>query len=255
MTGPVIEAVGASFGYAGRPAVDQLDLHVAPGEIVALLGPNGAGKTTTVLGLAGGVALMAGSVKWKGRPTTASLDQRVRRGISLVREGRTVVKALSVADNLKLVAPVKRSLELFPELEPHLRRRAGVLSGGQQQMLALAREPELLMVDELSLGLAPVIVHRLFQALSHARSQGTSVLVVEQQVRQALAIADRGYVLRRGRIYLEGTAAELKAKEADIEGAYLSAENPAGSDAEIAGTGATPHPRNDIKGTSNSALI
>jgi branched-chain amino acid transport system ATP-binding protein len=236
MSAPLLEAVEASFGYAGRPAVDKLNLHIQPGEIVALLGPNGAGKTTTVLGLAGGARILGGTVKWKGDPTRARLDERVRGGISLVREGRTVIKALSVADNLKLVAPIKRCLELFPELEPHLRRRAGVLSGGQQQMLALARalarEPELLMVDELSLGLAPVIVHRLFESLAAARGQGTAVLVVEQQVRQALAIADRGYVLRRGRVHLEGSAQELRAKQASIEGAYLSTASSVGAEGE-----------------------
>lgn len=227
MTAPVLQTRALSVGYGGAPAVRDLDLEVNAGEIVVLLGSNGAGKSTTVLGVTGVLSPTSGQVVWKGRATRQPLHRRARTGTSLVREKRSIVTSLSVADNIKLACPVSRALKLFPALEPHLGRRAGLLSGGQQQMLelarALGREPELLVVDELSLGLAPLIVKDLFAALDEARSRGVAILLVEQHARGALALADRGYVLRRGRVEDSGTATELLGRLDAIEGSYLSA--------------------------------
>jgi branched-chain amino acid transport system ATP-binding protein len=227
MSIPVLQTRELSVGYGGRPVVRELDLEVHPGEIVVLLGSNGSGKTTTVLGVTGVLEASSGEVMWKGKVTRSPLHRRARAGTSLVREKRSIVASLSVADNIKLACPVKRALTLFPALEPHLNRRAGLLSGGQQQMLelarALGREPELLVVDELSLGLAPLIVKDLFAALDEARTRGVAVLLVEQHARGALALADRGYLLRRGRVEDSGTATELLERIDLITGSYLSA--------------------------------
>jgi branched-chain amino acid transport system ATP-binding protein len=222
----VLEAVDLALGYGGRPVVRDLSMHIKPGEMVAVLGPNGAGKSTSALGLAGVLTPITGSLIWKGKPTRARFDRRARTGTSLVREKRSIVASLNVKDNIRLACPVERGLKYFPELEPHLKRKAGLLSGGQQQMLelarALGREPELLIADELSLGLAPLIVQRLFDALTAARERGIAIILIEQHARKALALADRGYVLSRGEIRRQGTATELQSRINDIETVYLS---------------------------------
>ncbi len=206
---PLIEARSLAAGYDGVPAVHDLDLYVDAGEIVALLGPNGAGKTTTMLTLAGEIPPLAGEVRFEGTPTTAPLHRRAKRGLAIVTEERSVFMDLSTAANLRLGrGETARALELFPELDELLGRRAGLLSGGEQQILTLARalagEPKLLLADELSLGLAPLIVERILRAVREAADRNVGVLLVEQHAVQALRLADRAYVLRRGRIELEG---------------------------------------------------
>jgi len=223
----VLEARGLEAGYGGRPAIHGVDVAVAEGEITVLLGPNGAGKSTTVLALAGVLAPLGGSVRWDGKPTRTRLHRRARLGLSLVTEERSVIRALSVRDNLRLGCRVEDALALFPELEPLLDRPAGLVSGGEQQMVtlarALARRPRVVLVDELSLGLAPMVVDRLFRALRRAADDGVGVLLVEQHVRKALTLADWAHVLRRGRIELSGSAADLRARPGDIEQHYLAA--------------------------------
>jgi ABC-type branched-subunit amino acid transport system ATPase component len=224
---PALSCEGLSAGYAGAPVVRDLDLHVQPGEVVVLLGPNGAGKTTTILTLAGELPPLSGTVSLHGRPTTAALHHRARAGLALLTEERSVLMKMSVVDNLRLgKGDVGRALAVFPELEPHLQRRAGLLSGGQQQMLslarALAREPRVLLADELSLGLAPLAVQRLFDAVRAAADTGVAVLLVEQHVSSVLRIADRGYLLVHGQVALEGTTAHLRENWHEVEGAYLT---------------------------------
>ena len=212
----VLRVSGLVAGYGDLAAVRGVDLEVHAGEVVALLGPNGAGKTTTLLTLAGELPKIAGQVQYMERPFKGPLHQRVRRGLAFVPEERSVFMGLSVADNLKIGGRSARVLAMFPELGPLLGRRAGLLSGGEQQMLtlgrALAMKPRLLMADELSVGLAPLIVDRLFDALmTTAREDGTAVLLVEQQARRALRVADRWYLLSRGVLAAKGNASDSDA--------------------------------------------
>jgi branched-chain amino acid transport system ATP-binding protein len=223
----LLEAVDLSAGYGSLAAVRNLSLHVGAGEIVALLGANGAGKTTTILTLSGELPPIGGEVRWLGEPATRPLHVRARQGLSLVTEEKSVFMGLSVAENLRLGrGDPALALELFPELGDHLDRRCGLLSGGQQQMLTLARalagRPRVLLADELSLGLAPILVGRLLEAVRRAvDTQGTGVLLVEQHVRQALRWADRIYVLQRGTLVLEDTAASARGRIEEIERSYL----------------------------------
>jgi len=219
-------------GYGSLAAVRDLDIEVHPGEVVALLGPNGAGKTTTLLTLAGALPPLQGEVLWCGEPVSEALHRRVGRGLGLVTEERSVFANLTTKANLRLGRgdPAK-AIELFPELAALGDRKAGLLSGGEQQMLALARvlagDPSVLLVDELSLGLAPIIVNRLFRALRDTADGGSAVLVVEQYTQRALEIADRVYVLNRGRLVLEGAASELRSDPDRLRESYLLA-SPAG---------------------------
>jgi branched-chain amino acid transport system ATP-binding protein len=223
-----LEAVDLSAGYGSLPAVRNLDLTISEGEIVALLGANGAGKTTTILTLCGELVPLGGEVRWLGKPAKASLCRRAREGLSLVTEEKSVFMGLTAAQNLRLGRgdPVVAA-QLFPELTPHLNRKAGLLSGGQQQMLTLARalagRPRVLLADELSLGLAPILVHRLLAAVRKAvDEQGTGVLLVEQHVREALKWADRVYVLQHGVCVFEDTAASARLRIDEIERSYLA---------------------------------
>ena len=222
----VLAARGLSAGYGGAPVVRALDIEVRAGEVVVLLGPNGAGKTTTLLTLAGALTPHAGEVHVAGSPSTASLHRRARGGLSLVPEDRSVIMSLTVRENLRVGrCDPALALATFPELTEHLDRRAGLLSGGQQQMVtlarALARRPTVLLADELSLGLAPQVVTRLLTAVRAAADDGLAVLLVEQHVRSALTIADRVHVLRHGRLAWSGTAAEAEANRDAVASAYL----------------------------------
>ena len=219
-------------GYGGLAVVRDLDLRVSEGEVVALLGPNGAGKTTTLLTACGLLPAIAGEVRVDGRPLGARHpSEAARRGVSLVPEDRALFFDLTVRENLRVGSrgrrgAIERMLELFPELGPLAKRKAGLLSGGQQQMLAIARglaaEPRLLVVDEMSLGLAPLIVQRLLALLRDVATEaGTAVLIVEQHVHLSLTIADRAYVLNHGDLVLEGTAQELRSRRDLLEVSYL----------------------------------
>lgn len=221
-----IEARKVTAGYGGVPVLRDVDLHVKPGEVVALLGANGAGKTTTLRALMGAIEVMSGEVAWNGAPTHLPMHKRSRAGMSYVPEERSVIMSLTAADNLKLGGgSLETAVALFPELEPHLKRRAGLLSGGQQQMVALGRAlsrgPRCLLADELSLGLAPIIVDRLLSAVRTAADSGLSVLLVEQHAAKALAVADRAYLLVRGRIEEESSASSMASRMADLESRYL----------------------------------
>jgi len=201
---------------------------VSPGEVVALIGPNGAGKTTTLLTIAGELPPIAGEVAFQDVKSTAPLFRRAQRGMGFVTEERSVFMSLTTEENLRVagVAPAA-AVEIFPELAPLMKRTAGLLSGGEQQMLtlarAVARNPKLLLVDELSLGLAPLIIKRLLETVRQVASErATGVVLVEQHVRQALRIADRVYVMQRGRIVITGTADEVDGRIDEIEATYLS---------------------------------
>jgi branched-chain amino acid transport system ATP-binding protein len=224
----LIEARSVSSGYGKMAVVRDLDLHVDAGEVVVLIGANGAGKTTTLLTLAGELTPLQGEVHFLGQPTKAPMHARCRNGLGYVTEERSVIMDLTVADNLKLadVAP-EVAFGYFPQLEAIMGRRAGLCSGGEQQMLSLARalgrDPKVLLADELSLGLAPLVVAGLFDVLRHAADdRGIGVLLVEQHVRQALKMADRVYVLARGRVALHGTTDEVAGQLDKIEAAYLT---------------------------------
>ncbi|GAA0634456.1 ABC transporter ATP-binding protein [Sporichthya brevicatena] len=223
----VLEAHDLAAGYGSTVVVRDLNLTVSPGEVVALLGPNGAGKTTTLMTLAGAQAPLRGEVRVDGVATTAPLHRRARSGLGLVTETRSVLMTLTVAQNLAVAKVSKdRALDLFPELREHLNRRVGDLSGGQQQMLALARTlargPRVLLADELSLGLAPMVVDRLLGAVRSAADAGVAVLLVEQHVRKVLAVADRVLVMQRGRIEMSGTADEIGSQLVAVQQRYLS---------------------------------
>ena len=223
---PLLEVVGLHAGYGTIEVVHGLDLEVEAGEVVALLGPNGAGKTTTLSTVAGELAPLAGEVRLLDCEPGDPLHVRARKGLAMVTQERAVLMELTTAENLRVSrCDADRAVELFPELEEHLDRRVGLLSGGQQQMLALARclarESRLLLVDELSLGLAPLVVDRLLQAVRAAADSGIGVLLVEQHVHKALAVADRVVVLRHGVVELTGAADDLRGRVDEIQAAYL----------------------------------
>ena len=229
-------------GYGKLRVLKNISLHVDGGEIVAMIGANGAGKTTLLHTIAGLVRPRAGEIEFHGQDCQRLASQDiVARGCALVPEGRQVFATLSVEENLLLggyvlqqregKAAVTRELghqfELFPVLRERSRQLAGTLSGGEQQMLAMARalmsRPGLVMMDEPSTGLAPLIVKNIFQVIVRLRAEGNTVLLVEQNARAALKIADRGYVLETGKVILQGPADDLLANR-DVQRAYLGRE-------------------------------
>ena len=232
----LIHIEGMSAGYSGIPVVRGLDLHVDAGEVVALLGPNGAGKTTTLLTCSGIVKVLEGEVMILGEPVHyGSPHHMARRGLGHVAEDRSLFFQLTVDENIRLgLRGVKgsqkqaysRALEMFPALAPLKDRRAGLLSGGEQQMLAVARalvaEPRVLMIDEMSLGLAPIIVERMLPLVRQiADETGAGVLLVEQHIHMALTVADRAYVMNHGEVVLEGSGQELAGRRDLLEASYL----------------------------------
>jgi branched-chain amino acid transport system ATP-binding protein len=223
----LLEVRDLVVGYGQIPVLNEISLKVDEGEMVALLGPNGAGKSTTLLALAGELPIQSGTVTVQGHEGAQPLYRRARNGLAYVTEERSVFMGLTVRENLRLGrGSVQAALDLVPELAALLDRRVGLLSGGEQQILTLARalvsDPKLLFADELSLGLAPLILDRLLDLARAAADRGVGVLLVEQQARKALRVCDRGYVLARGRIVLEGSGRELRDNLPEIEAAYLS---------------------------------
>jgi branched-chain amino acid transport system ATP-binding protein len=244
----LIETHDLYAGYQGVPVVRALTIHVDPGEVVALLGPNGAGKTTTLLTMSGLLAPIAGEAIVLGEPVRGGQTHRIaRRGLAHVPEDRALFFDLTVRENLILgrgnAERMDMVLEYFPQLATRLQMKAGSLSGGEQQMLALGRalvsNPRVLMVDEMSLGLAPILVERLLPVLRRiADETGAAVLLVEQHVDLALEYADRGYVLVHGELRHEAAAEELAANRELIEASYLGT----GGFEEAAEELATPAP-------------
>jgi branched-chain amino acid transport system ATP-binding protein len=229
----LLEVKGLAAGYLGEPVIHGIDVEVGTGEAVAIIGSNGAGKSTLFRAIAGLLPPMAGRVVFDGKDLTRRRAHRVARaGIAYVPAERHLFPAMTLKSNLILGAypkrPDREALELVYELFPRLRERkrqhAGTLSGGEQQMLAVGRalmaRPRLLMLDEPTTGLAPIIAEAAFEALEGLKKQGMTLLIAEQQVPLALSVADRGYVLENGRIRLEGASKELE-RNPEVRRAYL----------------------------------
>jgi branched-chain amino acid transport system ATP-binding protein len=217
--GFVLEVRDLRAGYGDLAAVRGVSFGLVPGEVLAFLGANGAGKTTTLMATVGVLPRMSGTVWWQGRATRAPLHRLARSGLAFVPGAPSVISGLSARDNLKLgPGGVDGAVDRFPELKPLLDRPAGLLSGGEQQILsmgrALAGSPRVLLVDELSLGLAPLVVERLLAAIRAAADEsGLAVLLIEQQARRALTVADRWCLLHMGAITHSGLAGEREALE------------------------------------------
>jgi ABC-type branched-subunit amino acid transport system ATPase component len=214
---PALTAHGLCCGYRRVPVVRDLGLDVAPGEVLALLGANGAGKSTTLLTLAGVLPVIAGTVTMFGAPARGPLQRRARAGLGFLKESTSVFPSLTVAQNLEIgPGKVERVLEIAPMLRDLRSRKAGILSGGEQRILvvarALAADPQVLLVDELSLGLAPRITEQLLALLREHADRGAAVLLVEQHPASALAIADRAAVLRRGNLVYDGKSSDLASR-------------------------------------------
>ena len=226
----LLEATGLSVGYGAGAVVRNIDVTLRRGEVVALLGPNGAGKSTTLLALAGELRPMEGSIVWHGAPGWKPLHKRAREGLAFILEDRSVFSRLTVAQNVAVcrqrAASDQDVTALFPELGPLAHRRGGLLSGGEQRMLAVARAlrsgSRVMLADELSLGLAPKTVERLLRAIRAAADDGLGALVVEQHVHRVLEIADRVYVLQGGRVRFAGTATAAREQLDHIRDQYLS---------------------------------
>ncbi len=222
--------------YGAVKAVQSVSLDVKEGEVVALLGPNGAGKTSLLSAVMGIVPVSAGSVRFQGKDvTTASPEEKVRMGIGISPEGRRIFANLTVGENLRLGASSQpdravreqlqdRYLEMFPILKERFHQKAGTLSGGEQQQLAISRclmsGPRIVMLDEPSLGLAPVIVERIFDLIAELKAARLTILLVEQNANEALAVADRAYLMHSGRLRFEGDASTLLGSE-DLMGHYM----------------------------------
>jgi branched-chain amino acid transport system ATP-binding protein len=233
----LLDVVDLEVRYGAIAALKHISFKVRKGEIVALLGANGAGKTTTQKTISGMLRPSSGSVSYAGsRIDGIAAHDVIRLGICHVPEGRHVFPRMTVEENLEMGAfrfkqvdrdELERVLELFPRLRERFRQQAGTLSGGEQQMLAIGRalmgKPDLLLLDEPSMGLAPLIVNQIFDIVREINRTGVTVLLVEQNAAQALGLADRGYVLETGQIVLEGTGAQLLADDR-VRAAYLGEE-------------------------------
>ena len=232
---PLLELRGVHTYYGHIHALQGIDLVVKRDEIVTLIGSNGAGKTTTLKTISGLLHPREGQVLFEGRDISHTpAHELVRHGVAMAPEGRRIFSRLTVLENLQMggftrtgaesAQDLERALTLFPRLGERLGQRGGSLSGGEQQMLAIARalmsRPRLLLLDEPSLGLSPILVQQIFRLMSQIRDQDTTILLVEQNAQQALAVADRGYVLQTGTVILTDTAAALAAN-ADVRRAYL----------------------------------
>lgn len=235
---PLLDLKNISCSYGVVPVLREVSITVEAGEVVTLLGANGAGKTTALRAISGLLHPDAGEIWFDGEPVhTLSPEQIVRRGLVHVPEGRRIFPGLTVRENLYMGASNRRRVsrrqldheademfELFPEIRPFEYSLGWTLSGGQQQMLAVARglmgKPKLLLLDEPSLGLAPVIVQNLFAAIRQVHERGMTILLVEQNAHMALSVARRGYVLDSGRVTVSGTPSELKNNE-EVRNAYL----------------------------------
>ena len=232
----LLEIENLKVSYGGIQALKGIDLTVASGELVALIGSNGAGKTTSLKALAGLLHPTAGKIHYNGK---SLLDipphQRVRGGLALVPEGRGIFARLTVAENLQMgsytrhdtrqiATDLEHQYDLFPRLSERRTQLAGTLSGGEQQMVAMARalmsRPKLLMLDEPSMGLAPMMVAKIFETIRNISAQGVSILLVEQNAKLALEVAQRGYVLESGLVTLSGASSKLLGSEA-VQRAYL----------------------------------
>jgi branched-chain amino acid transport system ATP-binding protein len=227
---------GLTVARGGRPVVHDVTFEIAPGEVTALLGPNGAGKSTLVLAVAGVLKSLAGSVSLAGRELRGRRPESIRRaGVAIVPEGRRLLSDLTVEDNLQVAtysltredakAGRAYALELFPELGKRLGAPGRSLSGGEQQMLVLAQalvsQPRFVLIDELSLGLAPVVVKRLVPTIRTVAESGVGVLLIEQFATVALGLANRAHVMDRGRLRFSGLASELKARPELLQSSYL----------------------------------
>ncbi|HEV7677966.1 MAG TPA: ABC transporter ATP-binding protein [Candidatus Dormibacteraeota bacterium] len=251
----LLEVRGLRAGYERIPVIFGIDMHVAEGEIVAVLGANGAGKTTSLRCISGMLRPMAGEIAFEGRRIDGrSADAIARSRLVHVPEGRGIFPTLDVNESLELAARmagvsggevhnrVREMYAIFPRLGERRSQLAGTLSGGEQQMLALARglivRPRLLLIDEMSQGLAPTVVAQLFELVAGFPQRGTSVLLVEQFVGKALAVASRAYVLEKGKVRYEGDAASLAADPEFVRSSYLGS-----AEEEVAATGVAAAPR------------
>ena len=234
---PMLELRQITTNYGAIRAVNEVSLKVNQGEIVSLIGANGAGKTTLLMTVCGNPRASGGSVWFEGENITNLASHLImRKGIAISPEGRRVFPDLTVAENLKMggfflekaeiEAGMQHVFKLFPRLQERASQRAGLMSGGEQQMLAIGRalmsKPRLLLLDEPTLGLAPLIIAQIFEIIKTIRSEGVTVFLVEQNANKALAIADRGYVLENGRVVLEDSGANLLVNP-DVRKAYLGA--------------------------------
>ena len=245
MTDALLDIEALVVSYGDFQALFGIDLHIAPAETVSIIGANGAGKSTLLKTIVGLVPIGSGTITYAGTSLAAlSAPRRVEQGISLVPEGRRIFPSLTVEENLAVGSFSKRKgpwdrkrvVDAFPLLGPLLKRNSATLSGGEQQALAIGRalmsNPDLVLLDEVSLGLAPIVVKQVYQAIPAIKEQGTTVLLVEQDVNQALAVADRFYCLLEGRVSLAGLPTDVS-KEQITEGYFgLDRGHAAGSGAE-----------------------
>lgn len=233
---PLLDVRGIDVAYGGIRAVRQLNLHVHPGELVALIGANGAGKSTTLRAICGLVPLAAGSIHYQGQSLAGQpVHSMVRQGLVMVPEGRGIFPQLTIEENLYMGAytrtdkdGVAQDLEgvfiRFPRLAERRKQTAGTLSGGEQQMLAMGRailsQPKLLLLDEPTMGLAPIMVDKIFEVIADISQRGVTILLIEQNARLALEVSQRGYVLESGELTLQGPAHDLL-HDPKVRAAYL----------------------------------